>query len=86
MTLQEINFWKRLENFISNVHVNDMPSEEEKEMILNICKREQASKNLVQPDVINSICPTCGGQGWEYSKRQTMEQCQSCKGTGQTVL
>lgn len=38
MELDRINFWKRLESFISNVQVSDMPSEEEKEMILHICK------------------------------------------------
>lgn len=36
--LERINFWQRLEMFISNVQVNDLPSEEEKEMILNVTK------------------------------------------------
>lgn len=36
--LEGINFWQRLEMFISNVQVNDLPSEEEKEMILNVTK------------------------------------------------
>ncbi len=32
-------FWKRLEAFIANVQVNDPMSEEEKDMILGVCKR-----------------------------------------------
>jgi hypothetical protein len=32
-------FWKRLELFMENVNVNDIMSEEEKEMILSVCKR-----------------------------------------------
>lgn len=36
--LQKINFWKRLELFVKNVQVVDPISEEEKEMILKICK------------------------------------------------
>ena len=59
MTLQEINFWKRLEMFVENVQVNDMPSEEEKEMILNVCKREQESFTSLKQDVIEPICPSC---------------------------
>lgn len=43
MTLEQmkelpLNFWKRLEMFISNVEVNDPMSEEEKEMIISVCK------------------------------------------------
>jgi len=33
-----LNFWERLEMFISNVEVNDPMSEEEKEMIISVCK------------------------------------------------
>lgn len=32
-------FWGRLELFIKNVNVNDMMSEEEKQYILNTCKK-----------------------------------------------
>ena len=35
----ETNFWIRLKSFVSNVKVNDQMSEEEKEMILNICDK-----------------------------------------------
>lgn len=37
--LFDINFWKRLNIFISNVQVNDMMSEEEKTMIINIANK-----------------------------------------------
>ena len=33
-----LNFWERLEMFISNVEVNDPMSEEEKQMIISVCK------------------------------------------------
>lgn len=54
MTLKEINFWNRLETFISNVGVSDLPGEEEKEMILNVCHREQKniSKSVCEHDSI----------------------------------
>ena len=65
MTLQEINFWKRLENFISNVQVNDMPSEEEKEMILNVCKREKANFISSKQDVIKSVCHCKTEKEWQ---------------------
>lgn len=32
------NFWIRLKSFIERVEVNDQPGEEEKQMILSICK------------------------------------------------
>ncbi len=32
------NFFERLKSFVSNVQVNDMPSEEEKQMIINVCE------------------------------------------------
>lgn len=32
------NFFERLKLFVSNVQVNDMPSEEEKQMIINVCE------------------------------------------------
>lgn len=38
-TLHSCNFFTRLESFISNVEVHDLPSEEEKQMIINICKQ-----------------------------------------------
>lgn len=34
------NFWSRLSAFISNVQVCDMPSEEEKAMILHVCSEQ----------------------------------------------
>ena len=34
-------FWNRLEMFVSNVQVNDMMSEEEKGMILSVCKQHK---------------------------------------------
>lgn len=37
--LNNINFWQRLENFVKDIQVNDAMSDEEKEMILNICKQ-----------------------------------------------
>lgn len=40
MDLHEINFWRRLEMFVKEVQVNDLPGEEEKEMILNVCKKQ----------------------------------------------
>ena len=38
--LQRINFWQRLKTFVENVQVNDMPSEEEKSMIIHICDKQ----------------------------------------------
>ena len=35
----DTNFWIRLKSFVINVQVNDQMSEEEKEMILNICDK-----------------------------------------------
>ena len=35
---EDINFWQRLQDFISDVKTNDCMSEEEKEMILYNCK------------------------------------------------
>jgi len=34
-----LNFWKRLYAFVENVEVNDLPGDEEKEMILSVAKR-----------------------------------------------
>jgi hypothetical protein len=34
-----LNFWARLYSFVENVQANDMPGEEEKEMILNVANR-----------------------------------------------
>lgn len=39
--LHKINFWKRLEMFVSDVNVNDPMSEEEKDMILHVARTEQ---------------------------------------------
>lgn len=35
------NFWQRLEMFVKDITVNDMASDEEKQMILLICKEQQ---------------------------------------------
>ena len=35
------NFWDRLENFMSNVQVNDAMSEEERQMIIHVCNEQQ---------------------------------------------
>src|SRR6478735_7115690 len=37
-------FWKRLELFIADVQVNDIPGEEEKEYILSTARKQQAQK------------------------------------------
>jgi hypothetical protein len=39
-----LNFWERLEMFISNVEVNDPMSEEEKQMIISVCKSNTPPK------------------------------------------
>lgn len=49
--LNKINFWKRIEMFVSNVQVNDPMSEEEKEMIIRISKEYQNLNNQ-NPDAI----------------------------------
>jgi hypothetical protein len=33
------NFWTRLQSFISNIDVSDLPGEEEKGMILHVCEK-----------------------------------------------
>lgn len=38
--LHKMNFWQRLHSFVENVQVNDAWSEEEKDVIINICKIE----------------------------------------------
>ena len=35
---KELGFWKRLESFVSNVQPNCFMGEEEKQMIMHICK------------------------------------------------
>ena len=35
---KEIGFWKRLESFTSNIQTNCCSGEEEKEMIMHVCK------------------------------------------------
>ena len=84
MTLQEINFWKRLEMFIKDIQVNDPMSEEEKEMILNICKREQASFISSKQDVIKSVCQKCGVE-MEGATYKGYKMCHICR-EWQTVL
>lgn len=37
---QDINFWKRLLAFVTDVEVSDLPGEEEKEMIIYICNQK----------------------------------------------
>jgi len=39
------NFYLRLKNFVSNVQVNDMMSEEEKEMIISVCDKQLNKQN-----------------------------------------
>lgn len=34
-------FWERLESFVKDVQVNDPVGQEEKEMILSVCKKKQ---------------------------------------------
>lgn len=36
----QLSFWKRLEMFVENVEVGDLPGEEEKEMILSVCRKK----------------------------------------------
>jgi len=36
-------FWGRLKDFVSNVQVNDMMSEEEKQMIIGVCEEQLLS-------------------------------------------
>lgn len=50
--LRTINFWPRLTLFIENVQVGDMPSEEEKQMILHV-SREQSRALAHQPKLKN---------------------------------
>ena len=37
---KDINFWKRLEAFVEDVQTGCCAGEEEKEMILNVCKEK----------------------------------------------
>lgn len=37
---KHVSFWKRLDSFIDQVHVHDLPGMEEKDMIQNICSRK----------------------------------------------
>lgn len=53
-------FWKRLEDFVSNVKVNDQPSEEEKEMILHICNQQKSEQNESKKMYRGEICK----EGW----------------------
>ena len=39
-----INFWTRLKEFIEDVQVNDPASEEEKAMIVHVCKKQGGSE------------------------------------------
>lgn len=43
--LNKINFWKRLKLFVSEVQVNDPMSDEEKNMIIDVCDKFLKEKN-----------------------------------------
>lgn len=45
--LNNINFWKRLQNFISDIEVNDAMSMEEKEIIMQIAKEYQVTNKII---------------------------------------
>ena len=47
------NFWTRLESFIKKVQVGDMPSEEEKEMILKTCHENK--NEPIMKDAFNQL-------------------------------
>lgn len=36
--------WERLESFVKDIQVNDQIGQEEKDMILNICKHENTKR------------------------------------------
>lgn len=36
MDLEKINFWKRLEDFVKNIQVDDMAGQEERDMIHHV--------------------------------------------------
>lgn len=42
---EEICFWKRLESFVSDVQTGCSAGEEEKEMILHVCKKKMKHLN-----------------------------------------
>lgn len=44
--LNEIDFWQRLGVFVQAVHTNNVASEEEKEMILNVCTLMEVETGL----------------------------------------
>lgn len=43
--LNKINFWKRLKLFVSEVQVNDPMSDEEQDMIVDVCDKFLKEKN-----------------------------------------
>ena len=43
-TTLPLNFWSRLQSFVSDIQVNDMAGEEEKEMIINVCNKQLNDK------------------------------------------
>lgn len=47
------NFWTRLESFIKKVQVGDMPSAEEKEMILKTCHENK--NEPIMKDAFNQM-------------------------------
>ena len=56
----ELGFWKRLENFVSDVQTGCCAGEEEKEMILNVCKLkildiQRVSSSAKQNDIKEMI-------------------------------
>lgn len=51
-------FWERLSIFVENVNVNDMPSNEEKEMILAVCRNEIKQQWLSRHESETNPSPT----------------------------
>ena len=71
---KDIEFWKRLQSFVSAVQTNCCMGEEEKQMIIHNCKL----KILDIQRVSNSVCPhfnACqnGGKN-EYCDLQTFNE------------
>lgn len=50
---KEKEFWERLKSFVENVQVNDLMSEEEKQMILNNCEKKIENLQFIKGE---SLC------------------------------
>lgn len=81
--LQDINFWKRIESFVSNVKVNDQASEEEKQMILHICNKYSSPKKESEE---TQACESCGEktpmEELEYDSGSECSFCPKCYSEG----